>query len=205
MGQRDQRIDRYIADSAEFARPVLEYLREVVHQGCPEVEETWKWSFPHFMHHGILCSMAAFKAHCTFGFWKGQLVLAAANAAPGKGGEAMGQFGRITSLDDLPKKSVLLRLIREAARLNREGIKKPTVPKPTIKRTLVVPDYFATLLKQNPRARDTFEGFSHSHKKEYLEWITEAKTEPTRQKRLATTLEWLAEGKARHWKYQNCG
>jgi uncharacterized protein YdeI (YjbR/CyaY-like superfamily) len=204
MGKRDARVDAYIEKSADFAKPILNHLRKLVHEGCPEVEESWKWSFPHFMHKGILCSMAAFKNHCAFGFWKGALVTGKNDGAEDLGEEAMGQFGRISAISDLPSEKVLLGYIKEATRLNDEGIKKPTPAKPKTKKELVIPSYFTAALKKNPKAQATFEKFSYSHKKEYVEWVTEAKREETRNQRLATALDWLEEGKSRHWKYANC-
>jgi uncharacterized protein YdeI (YjbR/CyaY-like superfamily) len=201
MGKKDPRIDAYIAKSADFAKPILRHIRELIHKGCPEVEETMKWSFPNFMHHGILCGMAAFKAHCSFGFWKGQLIV---GKAAGNDGEGMGQFGKLRTLYDLPADRVVLRYIKEAARLNEEGIKRPIKPRPKARKELVVPDFFTAALKKNNRALATFEGFSYSHKKGYLEWITEAKGEDTRQRRVTTAIEWMTEGKPRNWKYMNC-
>jgi uncharacterized protein YdeI (YjbR/CyaY-like superfamily) len=201
MAKTDPRIDAYIAKSPAFAQPILRHLRELVHQGCPDVEETLKWSMPSFMYKGILCGMAAFKEHCTFGFWKHRLIISADES--GKAEEAMGSFGRITSLADLPKDNVLLGYIRKAVELNEAGIKSPPRPKRRLQR-LVVPDYFGTALQKNKKALATFNGFSYSHKKEYVEWITEAKREETRNQRLATALSWMAEGKPRHWKYMNC-
>jgi uncharacterized protein YdeI (YjbR/CyaY-like superfamily) len=193
MGRKDPRVDAYIAKSAEFARPILRHLRELVHKGCPEVEETMKWSFPHFSYAGLLCGMAAFKSHCAFGFWKSKLIL------PEKP-EAMGQFGRITSLPDLPKDSVMLGYVREAARLNETGEKAERKPREP-KKALPTPPDLAAALKKNAKARATFEDFSPSRKREYVEWITEARTEETRKKRLGTAVEWMAEGKPRNWKY----
>jgi uncharacterized protein YdeI (YjbR/CyaY-like superfamily) len=201
MGKKDPRVDAYIEKSAEFAKPILKHIRKLVHSACPEVEEAIKWQFPTFNYKGLLCSMAAFKAHCTFGFWKYKLLFP---NDPGCGErDGMGQFGKMMSLADLPKESVLLRYIKEAVRLNDEGIKLP--PKPKAKpKELVIPDYFSTAIKRNKKATATFEGFSYSHKKEYVQWITEAKREETRQQRLDTAVAWLAEGKARNWKYMNC-
>ena len=197
MGTRDPRIDAYIARSADFARPILTYLREVVHSACPDAEEDMKWSSPHFMYKGMLCGMSAFKAHCAFGFWKGSLVM----AGHGQHADGMGQFGRITAISDLPSRKVLTGLIRQAMALNDQGVKSPTrasrKPKPEAK----VPPDLATALGKNRKARATFEGFSPSHRPEYVEWITEAKTEPTRLRRLTTAVAWLAEGKTRNWKY----
>ncbi|MFL5383699.1 MAG: YdeI/OmpD-associated family protein [Longimicrobiaceae bacterium] len=202
MGTRDPRIDPYIARAPEFARPILSHLREVVHHACPEVEEAMKWSTPHFTWRGMLCHMAAFKQHCAFGFWKGSLVVGDGNGAAS---EAMGQFGRITSLADLPPDDVLAGYVHEAMRLNEEGVKPPARTKPAEKKKeLEVPDDLTAALQANPAALAHFEGFSPSKRKEYVEWITEAKTEATRAKRLGTAVEWIAEGKARHWKYEKC-
>ncbi|HEX2121770.1 MAG TPA: YdeI/OmpD-associated family protein [Thermoanaerobaculia bacterium] len=196
MGTRDKRIDAYIAKSADFAKPILTHLRELVHEACPDVEETLKWSAPHFMYEGMLCSMASFKEHCAFGFWKGSLVVDDAN---GKSAEAAGHLGRITKLSDLPPKRVLVGYIKKAMALNEAGTKVARVPKRA--KALVVPDYLAAALKKNKKALATFEAFTPSHRREYVEWITEAKGEATRQRRLEQALEWMAEGKPRHWKY----
>lgn len=196
MPTLDPRIDAYIAKAAPFARPILEHLRKLVHDGCPDVVETIKWSAPAFDFEGSLANMAAFKAHVAFGFWKGTLVFESA-----KEKEAMGQFGRIASLDDLPADRTIVALVRKAAKLNASGAKVPRPlkhPKPP----LATPPDLAAALKKHAKARATFEGFPPSHKREYVEWIVEAKTDATRAKRLATTLEWLAEGKSRNWKYQ---
>ena len=201
MPTKDPRIDKYIREAADFAKPILIHIRKLVHAGCPDVEETLKWGMPSFLHEGILCGMAAFKQHCTFGFWKGSLII-------GKDGrsqeEAMGQFGRLTSLADLTSDKVILGYIKEAIRLNDEDVKVPRRAPSKVKKALVIPDYLLAVLKKNKKAFATFEKFSYSHKKEYAEWITEAKAEETRQRRLQTALEWLAEGKARHWKYEKC-
>src|SRR5947208_12690304 len=149
MSAKDPRIDAYIDKSADFAKPILKHVRKLVHAGCPDVEETTKWGAPFFMYHGILCMMAAFKGHCTFGFWRGKLMKSLKN--DGKADEAMGQFGRITSLVDLPKDKVLLAQIKEAARLNVEGIKAPRA-QPKEKKPLRIPAYFTAALKGNPKA-----------------------------------------------------
>jgi uncharacterized protein YdeI (YjbR/CyaY-like superfamily) len=193
----DPRIDAYIAKAAAFARPILKHLRKVVHAGCPEVEETIKWGMPHFEYKGPLCGMAAFKQHCSFGFWKGELVI----EGRAKGAEAMGQFGRLTALADLPSEKLLVGYIRKAADLNEAGIKRPSPAKAKVKKALEVPDYFQAALTKNRKAQQTFEGFSPSHRKEYVEWITEAKREETRAQRIKTAIEWLAQGKSRNWKY----
>ena len=200
MPTKDPRVDAYIAKSADFAKPILKHLRELVHRGCPAVVENLKWSMPHFDYKGMFCGMAAFNHHCTFGFWKGELIFGTRAAEE----EAMGQFGRITSLAELPGDNILMGFIKKAAALNDAGVKKPTPPRPKVKKPLVVPDYFSAALKKNKKGLATFEAFSYSHKKEYVEWITEAKREETRAQRLKTALEWLAQGKARNWKYANC-
>src|ERR1017187_5593277 len=201
MGKKNPIVDAYIAKSAEFAKPILNHLREVVHEACPEVEEDMKWSFPHFMYKGMFCSMCAFKEHCAFGFWKSSLIV----DKDGKKIEnAMGQFGRITKLSDLPSKKVLTEYIKLAKKLNDEGVKSPTRVKPKAPRELVVPDDLAKALKRSKAAQATFDKFSTSQKREYVEWLTEAKTEATRTRRLETAIEWIAEGKPRNWKYMNC-
>lgn len=197
MGKKDPRIDAYIEKSAAFAQPILKQVREQMHRHCPEVEETIKWGFPHFDYQGIFAGMAAFKAHCALGFWKGALL-----TIDKKSEAAMGQFGRITSVKNLPGEREMARLSKAAMVLNDEGIKSPARAKPKAeKQALIVPDHLKTALKKNKPALATFEGFSYSNKKDYVEWITEAKTEITRDKRLAEALEWMAEGKVRNWKY----
>src|SRR5437868_6856179 len=135
MGKRDKRVDAYIAKSAEFARPILETIREAVHEGCPDVKETIKWSFPHFDYKGILCGMAAFKEHCALGFWKGSMIM---DGKANQSSDAMGQFGRVTSLKDLPFRKALVSNVRKAAELNEKGIKKPVAPRPKGEKKLTV-------------------------------------------------------------------
>jgi hypothetical protein len=203
MGRMDPRVDAYIAKSAEFAKPILTHVRRVVHEGCPEVVEEMKWNFPHFSYKGMFCGMAAFKEHATFGFWKHELLVERVKGLPQLGAEAMGQFGRLTSLDDLPHKAVLLKLVREAAILNDKGIKparRTLTPKADL--TLEVPDYLMKALRRNRKALKTFETASYSFRKEYVSWLVDAKSEPTRQRRLATAVEWMADGKGRNWKYE---
>jgi uncharacterized protein YdeI (YjbR/CyaY-like superfamily) len=221
MGSFDPRVDAYIAGSAGFARPLLERLRAIVHEACPDVEETIKWRMPGFLHAGgILCMMAAFKQHVSFGFWKHALVVgddvaregAAREVTPREGTpregtprEGMGSFGKMGSLRDLPPKRELVALIRRAMALNEQGVKtsgarKVRVPKPPP----VAPDDLSAALSRNRQARVAFDGFSPSQQREYVEWITGAKRPETRQRRLAQALEWLAEGKPRNWKYMHC-
>lgn len=201
MASRDPRIDAYIAKSAEFARPILTHVRELVHRACPDVEETMKWSSPSFEYAGgILCGMAAFKQHASFGFWKHALVVG--DDSPPVG---MGSYGKMASLKDLPSDKTLIAHIRKAMKLNEEGVKTPTVRKTTTpKPPPEAPADLMAALKKNAKARATFDAFPPSHKRDYVEWITEAKRDETRQKRLAQTIEWLAEGKPRNWKYMNC-
>ncbi len=199
MGKRDKRFDVYIANSPEFARPILSHLREVVHAACPEVEETIKWGHLFFMYQGMLCFMASFKTHCGFGFWRGSQIV---DKSAASGEKAMGQFGRITAVSDLPSKRVLAGYVKAAMRL-KEDEPKVTRPKRAPKKSpLRVPADLAAGLRKHKKAKAAFEAFAPSHRREYIEWITEAKRPETRAKRLATTLEWLAEGKSRNWKYE---
>jgi uncharacterized protein YdeI (YjbR/CyaY-like superfamily) len=200
VSTRDPRVDAYIANSAEFAQPILVHLRDVVHKACPQVEETLKWRMPTFMYHGMLCGMAAFKQHCTFGFWKHELVVGKQKAGDR---QAMGQFGCITRLADLPSRKMLAGYIKKAMQLNEDGVKAPRAT-PKHKPAPRVPDDLAAALKKNRKAAATFAAFSPSNQREYVEWVSEAKREETRSKRLATAIEWLAEGKPRNWKYMNC-
>lgn len=204
MPKTDPRIDAYIARSADFARPILRHLRKLVHEGCPEAEETIKWGMPAFVHGGkILCGMAGFKAHCAFGFWRPELRVALGPVSS-KENEGMGGFGRITTLGELPSDRRLLSLIRKAAKLSAAGT--PARPRQARRRALPlpVPADLAAALRKNRAAAATFESFSPSHRNDYVAWITGAKREETRARRLATTLEWLAEGKRQNWKYEKC-
>ena len=207
MGTRDPRVDAYIAKSADFAKPILSHLRELIHDKCPTVEETMKWSFPHFMYTSAadrksraLCSMASFKQHCAFGFWYAGGWVMSDETKPSS--EGMGQFGKITSLADLPKDKALIKQIKDAIKLHDSGIKPAARTRSTEKKELEIPDDLAAALKKNKKALATFEQFSYTNKKDYLDWITEAKTDETRKKRLETAVEWMSEGKSRHWKYE---
>ena len=197
---RDPRIDAYIASKPEFARPILEHLREAVHAACPEAEETMKWSMPHFTYKGgMFAGMAAFKAHAPFGFWRGKEVLGETGAEH----DAMGQFGRIASLADLPRPEVLDGLIRKAMALVDAGpaARKPkNAPKPPPE----TPDDLRAARDSEPKAAATFDGFAPSCRREYVEWVVEAKRPETRAKRIAQAGEWMAEGKRRNWKYEAC-
>ena len=197
MPRKDPRIDAYIAKSAKFAQPILKHLRALVHESCPDVVETIKWSMPHFDYEGVLCGMAAFKQHVTFGFWKGKLLLDTKGLPVD---EAMGQFGRITSVSDLPSVRAIAGYVKKAMKLNEDGV----VVKREVKarKPIAMPAVLRSALVKAPKARATYDGLSPSHRREYLEWVTEAKTEATRDKRIATTIEWLSEGKHRNWKYE---
>lgn len=196
---RDPRIDAYIERAAPFAQPILTHVRELVHEACPAVEETIKWSMPTFVHAGgILCGMAAFKQHASFGFWKHALVV-----GEGEPRDGMGSYGKLASLKDLPPKKTLLAHVRRAMKLNEDGVKSPVrkaAPKPPPE----TPADLAAALKQNKAAKATFDAFPPGCRREYVEWIVEAKREETRAKRLAQAIEWMAEGKRRNWKYENC-
>lgn len=197
----DLRIDEYIIKSADFAKPILTYLRALVHTACPEVKEAIKWGCPHFEYaDNILCSMAAFKQHCAFAFWLASLMQDPDKILEAGKKKSMGHIGAIKSLNDLPPDNVLIKYIEAAMALIEKGV-KPKKEKSAASKEIQIPSYFLDALKQNNKALTTFENFSSSNKKEYLEWITEAKTEATRTKRIAAAIEWLQEGKSRNWKY----
>lgn len=201
MATIDPRIDAYIEKAAPFAQPILVHLRGLVHKACPSVGETIKWGFPHFEYKGLLCSMASFKQHCAFGFWKAALMTNAEQFLNRIGNTGMGHFDRITTIKDLPSDKVMIAYIREAMKLNEDGIQ---LPKNRGKKeaSFEVPDYFINALKKNKIAFEKFEGFSQSAKKEYIEWIADAKSESTKEKRMTTAIEWISEGKGRNWKYE---
>lgn len=196
MPKSDPRIDAYIAKAAPFAKPILKRLRKLAHAADPKIEETIKWGMPFFECDGIVCHMAAFKAHCAFGLWRG-----GPTAKTEKADEAMGQFGRIATLADLPPDAAIVKLVRATVERNRSGAPAPAKPKASRAAIAMTPEFRAAL-GRSKAAKATFEGFPPSHQREYLEWITEAKTEATRDKRIATAIEWLAEGKSRMWKYR---
>ena len=195
---RDPRVDAYIDRQADFARPILEKLRESVHAACPDCEETLKWSMPSFTYKGaILANMAAFKAHASFGFWQGEKVTGEAAK------EGMGSFGKLTSPADLPDDKLFAELVRKAMALVDSGEKAPR-PLKHAKPPLEMPPDLEAALFGNAAARATYDGFPESARRDYLDWLADAKRPETRAKRLAQTVEWLAEGKRRHWKYENC-
>jgi uncharacterized protein YdeI (YjbR/CyaY-like superfamily) len=203
MGQHDPRIDAYIEKSAAFAQPILVRVRELMHEACPQVEETIKWGMPSFVYAGgILAGMAAFKQHASFGYWKHAQVV-----GEGEDRTGMGSYGRMTRVSDLPPKKRLVADIHRAMLLNEQGVKrkgarKEATPKPAPE----MPAELAAALamRKHAKAKAVFDAFAPSHRREYIEWIGEAKREDTRARRLEQALEWLAEGKPRHWKYANC-
>lgn len=207
--QQDPKVDAYIAKAKPFAQPILNHLRKLVHRGCPGVEEAIKWSMPFFVYKGaILGNMAAFKEHCSFGFWGVEIGAVLREAGVVQDG-GMGTLGRITNVKDLPSDKEMLDWLREAAGFIDRGEytspiaarnKVVKAPKPAAK---ISPD-FAAALKKNKKASAVFEAFSASCRREYVDWIAEAKREETREKRIAQAVEWIAEGKQRNWKYQNC-
>jgi uncharacterized protein YdeI (YjbR/CyaY-like superfamily) len=202
MEQYDARVDTYIAKSAPFAQPILKHLRQLVHETSPLLTETMKWGFPFFDYKGSVCQMAAFKEHMGFGFWKARQLNDPGKVIHFEDGTA-GSFGKITSLSDLPADEILVDFIKQAIALNEGGTKKPIVKKETApKAPIEMPIDFADLLAANPSARDVYEKFSPSHKREYLEWIIDAKTDATRQKRMETAIVQIVEGKSKNWKYK---
>lgn len=199
MGKKDPRIDAYIAKAPDFAKPILATLRKWMHAACPEAAETIKWGQPHFDYKGIFAGMGSFKAHAVFGFWKGELLFGKTAAEQ----EAMGQFGRMTSVDELPSERAFARLVKQAMKLNDEGITPPSRAKPRSSKPkkVVVPSILAAALRRSPKAKAVFDAFPPSHRREYAEWIAEARTEETRERRLESAIEWMEEGKPRMWKY----
>lgn len=202
MPKLDKRVDAYINKSADFAKPILSHIRSLMHKACPAVEETIKWGFPIFEYKGPMCNMASFKQHCAFGFWKAKLLEEQSNLELGNGRSAMGHLGRITSLKDLPSDKIMITMIKQAMKLNDEGIKIKKTVKKVSEEDAVAPDYFLKALSKNKKAEKHFNAFPNGQRKEYIVWITEAKTEDTRNKRMATAIEWISEGKRRNWKYE---
>lgn len=199
---KDSRIDAYIEKAEPYARSILKHIRKLIHVACPEVEETLKWQFPHFNYKGMMCSMAAFQKHCAFNFWKGAIMRDPHHILDKAPQHSMGQLGKLMTLNDLPSDKIFIEYIQEAMKLNDEGIK---VLKKKIERNneLLIPDDLMNALQENKNALETFEHFSYSKKKEYVDWIISAKHQSTKEKRLATAIEWISEGKSRNWKYES--
>jgi uncharacterized protein YdeI (YjbR/CyaY-like superfamily) len=204
MGKKEPLIDGYIAKAAPFAQPVLKHIRNLVHAVCPDVEERVKWGMPHFDYKGaMMCSMAAFKQHCAFGFWKAKLMKDGAVLTGMESHTAMGNMGKITSVKDLPSDTKMMSLIKEAMMLNEKGVKVPKDMSPKYpKKEMEAPEYFLKALKKNKAAFQVYEQFSPSHQREYIEWVTEARQEETRNRRLEQAIAMMAEGKGRNWKYE---
>ena len=196
MPTTDKRVDAYIGKANEFARPILSSIRKAVHDNCPECEETLKWGHPAFMHNGLMLIMASFKEHVAVNFWKAKLILDK-DARPD---EAFGNLGRIETVSDLPPKKVFAGYVKKAVELNDAGTQAPkrkSKPKPKV----AMPHDLAAALEKNKKALATFEKLSPSHKREYLEWIVEAKRDETRARRVAQAVDMMSEGKSRNWKY----
>lgn len=206
MPTKDPRVDAYIEKSAAFAKPILKKLRALVHKGCPQVTETIKWGMPSFDYKGPLASMASFKQHCAFSFWKSAMLFEGKKMTEAEQRLSWGAPGtskdcaKITSKDDLPTDAKFIAMVKKAAKLNDEGVKVPK--EMSAKKPLPMPPDFKAALKKSKKAATNFEKFPPSGKREYIQWITEAKKDETRQKRLATAIEWISAGKARNWKYQ---
>lgn len=201
MPTTDPRIDAYIAKAADFAQPILAHARAAVHEACPQVEETVKWGMPTFQYGGrILCGMAAFKQHASFGFWQHAQVMETGERT------GMGSFGKMTTVRDFPPRRTLVSLIRKAMALIDAGAKPDTARTPrATKPALRVPADLRDALAGNAAAKKSFDGFSPSARRDYIEWITEAKRAETRTRRLEQAIAWLAEGKTRNWKYERRG
>jgi len=201
MGKRDKRIDAAIAKSQPFAQPILTHLRELIHETCPDVVETIKWGMPHFDYKGIMCGMGSFKQHAVMGFWKASLMKDKKLMENAASEISMGHLGKLTSMADLPPDRVIKAYIKEAMELNEMGAKIERT-KPVRNRKVTVPAPLKKAIERNKSAAKHFEGFSPSKKKDYADWITEAKTDATRDQRIKTAVEWISEGKSRNWKYE---
>ena len=197
-------VDAYIANSQDFAKPILEHLRNLIHQNCPDVKEEIKWSLPHFDYKDdYMCVVASYKNHCSFSFLKAELMTDPRLKVSKDLKPIQRYLGKITKIGDLPPDDEFIAMLKEAMQLNEKGIKvkrdKPESDKPKV---LDTPDYLLAALAANPKAKEVFESKSNSFRKEYIIWITDAKTDETRQKRISEALEWMAEGKGRFWKHQ---
>ncbi|MHA4810003.1 YdeI/OmpD-associated family protein [Flavitalea flava] len=199
---QDPKVDDYISKSADFAKPILQYLRQLIHDTCPEVEEIMKWGIPHFDYNGdMMCILSAYKHHCSFSLFKAELMDDPKIKQSVESGKKMGFMDKIKTISDLPTKKVLTGYLKEAMALNEKGLKKP---KPVKKESIEieVPDFFLERLNKDPKAKKLFESKSPSFRKEYAKWLIDAKTDDTREKRVAQSLQWIAEGKGRFWQYE---
>ncbi|UKT64583.1 YdeI/OmpD-associated family protein [Pedobacter mucosus] len=199
--QTSVQVDQYIANAAEFAIPILNHLRNLIHKADGRLEEKIKWGMPFFEYKGAVCHIAGFKNHCTIGFWKASLMNDEYHIFNDLSG-AMGLINYIKSLEDLPADEILIAYVQQGIQLNEEGKKIPAKPKKISTNEVITPKYFLDALQEDPKALATFFNFSASNKREYISWLEEAKTESTKLKRLETAVEWIAEGKERMWKYK---
>ena len=201
------KVDTYIAKAQPFAEPILNHLRELVHKGCPDVEESIKWGMPFFEYRGeILCCMAAFKKHCRFGFW-GKEIRVILREAKVTGMNGSGWFDRLANINELPADKQMVDFVRQAAAQIESGNYTSPIAarnKKAKKPAVEISKEFAAVLRKNKKAKIVFAAFSPSCKREYVDWIADAKRPETRDKRIATAIEWISQGKRRHWKYQNC-
>jgi len=201
MKNTDPRVDAYIEKAATFAKPILKHIRKLAHKACPELSETIKWGHPHFEYHGVICGMASFMSHSAFFFRRPDLIKGLKENSKTGDEKAMGQFGHLKSLKDLPADSKLLEWMREAAKLNAADVPEKIKKKIVKKKILKAPDYFSKSINTNKKAAEKFKLFTDAQRNEYIEWVSEAKTETTRNSRMKTMLEWVKEGKPRNWKY----
>ena len=201
MANASKQVDDYIANAPDYAQPILKKIRTAFHKGCPGVEEAIKWGIPYFLHHGMLGGMAAFKKHVGFGFWRSsELDDPEQLFETGTGAKQSMCTAKVFDVKELPTQKVLVDYVKRAAKLNENG--KPTPKKASKNISTRVPADLADLLKKNKAAKTTYDALAPGQKRDYIEWITEAKRDATRQKRLKTTIEWLSEGKRRNWKYE---
>lgn len=201
MAQLNSKVDEYIAKSEGFAKPILEYLRQIIHETCPDAAEDIKWGTPHYSYKGDhLCMIAGFKNHYSFSLYKAEFMKDKEIAESVKAGKKFGYMDKLKSVSELPSKEVLVSFLKEAMTINENGIKKekPISDKPKVIET---PDYLTEALNANKQAKEVWESKSDSYRKDYLVWIIDAKTDATRQKRIEQSLEWIAEGKGRFWQY----
>ncbi len=199
MPKKDPRVDAYIRKARPFAKPILRHLRSVIHAACPDVVENLKWGAPSFEYKGLMCGFASFNTHATFGFWKHSLIL---KKQDDKWNDAMGSFGRLTSVKDLPPKARISAYVKRAMELNDAGVKAPHMVRRKPRKPLPVPADLKAALARKPKARTAFDALAPSHRREYIEWITEAKMPETRARRVTTAVSWMASGKSRNWKYE---
>ncbi len=199
MGTINKAVDDYILNAEPFAQPILIHLRKLVHSACPQVEEVLKWGMPHFIYKGNLCAMASFKNHCSFMIHKASIIDEKEEILKPIGSSGMGNFGKVSKISDLPDDETLINLLLCAVELNESGIELPKVKKPVVVPEL--PADFRDALQEQMEVFERFESMPPSHRKEYIEWITEAKRDVTRQQRITTAVEWISQGKGRNWKY----